>query len=95
MKIDNITEIGIDKLERLYIKPETIRFTLIYRTATEIHWDNKDLFLYSSKPRDWSYLEWYKHIIKVAEEECNCKLIITKSTKWTNISEELRIQINK
>lgn len=95
MEIDNITEIGIDNLERLYIKPERIRFTLIYRTATEVHWDNKDLFLYSSKPRDWSYLKWYKHIIKVAEEECNCKLKITKFTKWANISEELRIEIDK
>jgi hypothetical protein len=56
MRTDNIIEVGIDRLERLYIKPKEERFTLIYRTATEVHWDNKDYFLYSPKPKDWSYL---------------------------------------
>ena len=71
MRTDNIIEVGIDRLERLYIKPKEERFTLIYRTATEVHWDNKDYFLYSPKPKDWSYLDWYKHIIKVIETECD------------------------
>lgn len=94
MEIDNIIEIGIDKEERLYIKPENSKFTLIYRTATEVHWDNKDFFLYSPKPKDWSYLKWYKHIMAVVETECNCKLIITEQTKWTNVSNKLKIEIN-
>ena len=94
MKIDNIIEIGIDNMERLYIKPEQTKFTLIYRTATEVHWDNKSLFLYSPKPKDWTYLQWYKHIINVAED-CNCKLIITEKTKWKNIPEELKSEIRK
>ena len=94
MKIDNIIEIGIDNMERLYIKPEQTKFTLIYRTATEVHWDNKSLFLYSPEPKNWTYLQWYKHIINVAED-CNCKLIITEKTKWKNISEELKSEIRK
>tara|TARA_R110002033_G_scaffold68520_1_gene119736 strand:+ start:376 stop:534 length:159 start_codon:yes stop_codon:yes gene_type:complete len=52
MTIDKILEIGIDDKERLFIKPEKERFTLIYRTATDVHWDNKGLFLYSPKPRE-------------------------------------------
>ncbi|NII82752.1 hypothetical protein FHT21_001797 [Pedobacter sp. SG908] len=36
MKIDQISEIGIDIEERLYIKPSIARFDLIYRTATEV-----------------------------------------------------------
>jgi hypothetical protein len=94
MEIDKITEIGIDIAERIYIKPENVKFTLIYRTATEVHWDNEGLFLYSPKPKDWTYLQWYKHIINVAED-CNCKLIITENTKWKNISEELKNEISK
>lgn len=47
MTIDKILEIGIDDKERLFIKPDKERFTLIYRTATEVHWDNNGLFLYS------------------------------------------------
>jgi hypothetical protein len=95
MRTDNIIEIGIDKLDRLYIKPKEERFTLIYRTATEIHWDNKDYFLYSPKPKDWTYLDWYKHIIKVIETECSCRLNLTKDTVCKNITEELKTEICK
>lgn len=94
MTTDRILEIGIDDKERLYIKPEKERFTLIYRTATEVHWDDSGLFLYSPKPRDWTYFDWFRHITDVTETECNCKLIITDQTIWTNIPDELKNQIN-
>lgn len=82
MRTDNIIEIGIDNSERLYIKPKEEKFTLIYRTATEVHWDNKDYYLYSPKPKDWNYFDWYNHIMKVVETECNCKLNLTEETVW-------------
>ena len=94
MITDRILEIGIDVQERLYIKPEKERFTLIYRTATEVHWDDKGLFLYSPKPRDWTYFDWFRHITGVTETEYNCKLIITDLTIWTNIPNELKSLIN-
>ena len=93
MITDNVHEIGIDNLGRLYIKPKTERFTLICRTATEIHWDNEQLFLYAPKPREWSYFDWYIHIVGVVENECNCKLILTGDTIWVNISKEFKNQI--
>ncbi|MGA6121634.1 hypothetical protein [Sphingobacterium anhuiense] len=93
MTIDKILEIGIDDKERLFIKPDNERFTLIYRTATEVHWDNNRLFLYSPKPKDWTYFDWFRQITEVTKAECNCELILTDETKWTNISEELKQQI--
>jgi hypothetical protein len=95
LDIDEIIEIAIDEKERLLIKPKNTRFTLIYRTATEVHWDEKLLSLYSPKPRECTYLNWYQHIINVAEVECNTKLILTARTKWTNISNELKKTINR
>ncbi|SHN73176.1 hypothetical protein SAMN05444395_107180 [Flavobacterium fryxellicola] len=92
-RLDEIIEVGIDKDERLFIRPKNERFTLIYRTATEVHWDEKELFLYSPKPREWSYLDWFRHIIDVADKECNSKLILTHRTIWTNIENELKKQI--
>jgi hypothetical protein len=94
MTIDEILEIGIDGKESLYLRPKKERFTLIYRTATEVHWDNNELFLYSPKPREWTYFDWYKHIVGVIEIECNCKLILTERTRWTNIPVELKERIN-
>jgi hypothetical protein len=93
MKTDNIKEIKIDDSGRLCIFPEMEKFTLIYRTATEVHWDNQRMFLFSPKPREWSYFDWFKHIIDVARSECYCDLSITKATIWTNIPSSLRQQI--
>ena len=95
MRTDTILEIGIDELERLYIKPATEKFTLVYRTATEVSWDNNGYFLFSPKPRRWSYLDWYKHIVDVTKNECGCVLQITEKTIWKNITQELKIDICK
>lgn len=90
---DEIIEVGIDKDERLFIRPKSERFALIYRTATEVNWDEKELFLYSPKPREWSYYDWFRHIIDVANKECNSKLVLTHRTIWTNIDLNLKKQI--
>lgn len=95
MRIDKILEIGIDDKARLFIKPNKERFILIHKTATEVHWDNNELFLYSPKPREWTYFDWFKQITGVTETECKCKLVLTDQTLWTNISDELKQLIIK
>ncbi len=93
MTTDKIIEVGIDEKGRLYIKPQTQHFEFIYRAAAEVNWDNKEMFLYSPKPREWSYYAWYKHIITIANDEYGCKLQLTDKTKWINIPTELKQQI--
>ncbi len=93
MTTDNITHIIIDNSGRLCIFPATQKFVLIYRSATQVHWDNQQSFLYSPKPREWSYCDWFAHITKVIREECNCELLITGETVWLNIPEKLKQQI--
>jgi len=95
MRFDEIIEIGIDDLERLYVKPKKEKFTLIYRTATEVHWDNEKQFLYSPRPKDWTYLDWYEHILKVVRKEGNCELLINEHTIFNNISNHLKIAIKE
>lgn len=92
MTTDRIKEIKIDDSGRLCIFPENEKFSLIWRSATEVHWDDKELFLFSPKPRDWSYFDWFKHIIDVIKE-ANCELIISNSTLWVDIPITLREQI--
>ncbi len=95
MKPDKIVLLEIDQTGRLLIKPEKKRFTMVYRSAAEVHWDNKLNCLYSPKPREWTYLDWYKHIVSLIETKYNIKLIINETTKWINIPETLRIEIDK
>ena len=93
MTTDNIIEIGIDKKERIYIKPEKEHFEFIYRAAAEVGWDVKEYFLYSSKPREWTYFDWYRQIIMATKDEYGCQLVLTDKTQWTNIPNELKDQI--
>lgn len=95
METDQISRIEIDQEGRLHIFPANLRFPLVYRTATEVHWNPERKSLYSPKPRDWTYFEWFKHIIDVIEKEVAYKLQLTDKTEWINISEELRTEIKK
>ncbi len=90
---DNISEIGIDDQQRLYIKPEKQTFEYIYRAAAEVGWDSKERILFSLKPREWSYYVWYRHIVDITKDEYGCKLHLTDKTTWTNIPNDLKPQI--
>lgn len=93
MDRDTIIKIEIDELGRLHIQPRSKRFTMVYRSATEVHWDIERHTLYSPKPSECSYLDWYNHIIKVIKEESSCELYLTEETNWVNISENIKDQI--
>lgn len=90
---DTIIEIGIDGSERLYIVPQKKQFTMIWRSAAEVHWDTTMKCLYSPKPREWSYYQWYCHIVDTVRGEYGCNLSITDHTKWVNIPDQLKSQI--
>jgi hypothetical protein len=92
MEKDEILEIAIDQEERLLVKPKSNSFPYMYREAMEVHWDNEGKFLYSPKPKQWRYLDWYIQIIKAAKEQ-TCLLTITDNTEWVNIPEELKNDI--
>ena len=67
METDIITSIEIDQEGRLHLITKSATFPMIYRTATEVHWNPEKHSLYSPRPRDWTYGQWYEHICDVAE----------------------------
>lgn len=60
-------------------------YPMIYREAVEVHWDAKGRYLYSPKPREWSYLDWFRHIVDTAGD-----LVLSPDTRWRNIPDSLR-----
>jgi len=92
MQQDAIAEIGIDAKDRLYVKPCSVALPYIYREAMEVHWDSDGLFLYSPKPREWSYAQWFKQIVAAAREQ-SCQLAISQSTTWVNIPASVQAEI--
>ena len=89
---DLIEEIGIDSEERLYLKPASETFPMIYREAMEVHWNSERGYLYSAKPRKWGYIEWYQQIIKAASEQ-GCTLVLSPNVSWVNVPGELQAEI--
>ncbi len=89
MRTDTIEEIGIDDGGALWIKPATATFPYIYREAMDVHWDAERLHLHSPKPRDWSYVDWFKQIRAAAYEQ-GVELRLEQTTSWLNIDANLK-----
>jgi hypothetical protein len=94
MTTDSIAEVGIDEQERLYVRPSTATFPYIYREAVEVHWDPNRHYVHSPKPREWTYLQWFQHIIDAAALQ-SCELRLTPSTIWINIAPELSVEMQR
>lgn len=92
MTTDNIEAIGINEAGQLFIKPEKECFALIWRSAAEVHWNDKNQYLFSPKPREWSYFDWYKHIVDVVNDEYGCTLIRTTNSVWINVPKSIQEQ---
>jgi hypothetical protein len=89
MKVDDIIKIEVDRKGRLIVKPATAKFLMIYREALEVCWDSEFNFLYTPKPKKWSYLDWYKQI-RLGAHRQGVELITSKKTEWINIPDDLQ-----
>ena len=92
MERDSIAEIGIDHSGRLYVVPSLKKFPYIYREAVQVHWDEQGGFLYSPVPKEWTYLQWFVHIVEAAKLQ-SCQLYLTVNTKWCDVPTLLKDQI--
>ena len=86
MERDEIALVEIDDTGRLHVVPAHHTFPYIYREAMEVHWDTARGSLHSPKPRQWSYAQWFSHILAAAREQ-GCELYATGRTQWRNVSQ--------
>lgn len=73
--------------------PQTEQFEFIYRDASGVSWDDNGRFLYAPKPKEMTYLDWFRQIILATKGEYGCELKVTSETNWTNIPNELKNHI--
>jgi hypothetical protein len=93
MREDTIAEVGIDEEGRLYVRPCSDSFEHTWRAAMEVSWDASKHRLFGPKPRDWSYVDWFKQIVAAAADECGARLKLTSETAWLNVPASLRTEI--
>jgi hypothetical protein len=89
MRTDSIEAIGIDEGGSLWVKPAAATFPFIYRESMDVHWDADRLRLYSPKPREWSYVVWFRQIRNAAREQ-GVELELGQNTSWSGIDPELQ-----
>jgi len=64
----------------------------IYREAAEVYWDKELKGFKSPKPRQWSYLEKYLHIAKVAGN-CSISLSLNSNVEFINVPANIKEEI--
>lgn len=94
MSEDHIVSVEIDGDGKLCVTPATKEFPLIYRAAMEICWDPGRRCLVSPEPREWTYPMWFRHVIAAAADEYGVRLRLTPETIWTNVSDEVRVEMS-
>jgi hypothetical protein len=99
MKRVQIRELAIDDSGQLLIRPDPGdgegRFPLIYRSASGVHWDAATQSLYCPKPRDWTYVQWFKQAMDAVADEYGCELVLSGSTEWSNVPADIRARIEE
>lgn len=92
MQSDEIVEVGIDEQGSLYVQPRATKFPLIYREAMEVGWDQQRQRLFSPKPREWSYVQWFRQLREGAKEQ-GVLLQLVPTTTWSNVPADVRQDI--
>ena len=93
MADDSIAEVGIDQTGSLYVRPSNLSFPYVYRAGMEVGWDAERGRLFSPKPREWSYLDWYRQILAAVAGEYGDHLMLSASTIWAGVPDALRAEI--
>lgn len=81
MTTDHIDEIRIDESGKLMVKPRQEDFRYIYRAAMEVNRNNDWKYLYSPKPKEWSYCRPFKQIHAAVKDEYGVILKISNETR--------------
>lgn len=92
---EEITDIGIDEKSQLFVKPRTRKFSMVYRLAKGINWDQSQHTLHSTPIKDWSNYKWYLHILNTIYIDCGVELIPTKNTEYINLDRKSVNQIKQ
>ena len=93
-----IKSIELDAKGHLEIYPDVAvsgDFKFIYRDASGITWNEASQALVANEPDRWEPNKLFGQIICSAINEYGIKLEIIETTKWSNISDELKVALIK
>lgn len=92
MNIEGISEIRIEN-NHIFVKPNRQSFEFIWRDASGVHWDPNHKALFNKEMKKLNHVDWFLQIIYSILSEYNYFLLITKKTKWINVSNDIKKMI--
>lgn len=91
MILRRIEEIKIAPSGNLFVRPEPAEGAadaMIYRAGNGLRWDPQESAFHAAEPHRWEHSELLLHIVRTLADECGETLLISDSTRWTNVSPE-------
>ena len=91
-----IDEVEIDGSARLLVRPKLApseHYEYIYRTASGVRWSRDARALVPYEIKGMSPAWWFSQIVAAVESEYGQLLELKVETKWTNVSESDRLEI--
>jgi hypothetical protein len=94
MQEELIAEVIMDESGRLLLKPATKLFDTLHMTgAWGFRWDGPTSSIAIPLPREWSYRDWFKHVVTIIGQEYDVHLTVGPQTKWVSVPEAVRAEI--
>lgn len=94
MRDETIAEVTMDEAGRLLLKPaETLFDTLHMAGAWGFRWDEPTGSLAIPLPKEWSYCDWFSHVVTIIGQEYDVHLTVGPQTKWISVPEAVRAEL--
>jgi hypothetical protein len=91
---EQISEVAIDDSGRMLLKPSDTLFGDLHTAgAWGFRWDEPTQSLAIPQPREWTYCDWFDHVVKIIGSEYGVELKLTPQTRWTSVPSSVRGEI--
>jgi hypothetical protein len=89
-----ISEVTIDGAGRMLLRPADTLFDDLHMAgAWSFRWDQPTQSLAIPQPREWTYRDWFDHVVDIIGSQYGVHLKIGPQTRWTSVPPSVRDEI--
>jgi hypothetical protein len=94
MREELIADVALDDAGRLLLKPAETSFDNLHMAgAWGFRWDAPTSSLAIPQPRNWTYRDWFEHVVKIIGSQYGVHLKVGPDTRWTDVPSSVRDEI--
>ncbi len=94
MRDELIAEVTLDDAGRLLLKPAEILFDDLHMAgAWGFRWDAPTSSLAIPLPRQWTYRDWFEHVVTIIGSQYGVHLTVGSETRWIAVPLSVRYDI--